>query len=67
MMGARIGGQDRLFYEFCLDDIVPADHLLRRIDAVFDLDWLRDELVPFGEAKRNLAMNRLRLRGLTGA
>ena len=21
MMGARIGGQDRLFYEFCLDDM----------------------------------------------
>ena len=38
MMGARIGGQDRLFQEFGLDDIVPADHLLRRIDAAFDLD-----------------------------
>ncbi len=47
MMGARIGGQDRLFYEFCLDDMVPADHLLRRIAAVFDLDWLRGELAPY--------------------
>ena len=47
MMGERIGGQDRLFYEFSLDDVVPADHLLRRIDAVLDLDWLRPELSPF--------------------
>ena len=29
MMGERLGQQDRLFYEFCLDDIVPLDHLLR--------------------------------------
>ena len=47
MMGSRTGGQERLFYEFSLDDIVPADHLLRRIDAVFDLDWLRGELLPY--------------------
>lgn len=33
MMGPSVGGQDRLFYEFNLDDRVPADHLLRRIDA----------------------------------
>ena len=37
MMGERVGRQDRLFYEFCLEDRVPADHLLRRIDAVLDL------------------------------
>ena len=33
MMGPAVGQQDRLFYEFDLDDRVPADHLLRRIDA----------------------------------
>jgi transposase len=44
MMGEQLGRQDRLFYEFCLDDRVPADHLLRRIDAVLDLSWLRAEL-----------------------
>ncbi len=27
-----------IFYNFCLDDIVPSDHLLRRIDAVLKLD-----------------------------
>ena len=46
MMGAPVGQQDRLFYEFCLDDVVPADHLLRKIDAVLDLSWLREELKP---------------------
>ncbi len=46
MMGAPVGRQDRLFYEFDLEDMVPADHLLRRIDAVLDLSWLRDELKP---------------------
>ncbi len=44
MMGAPVGRQDRLFYEFDLEDMVPSDHLLRRIDAVLDLSWLRDEL-----------------------
>ncbi len=47
MMGAALGRQDRLFYAFCLDDVVPADHLLRRIDAVLDLSWLRGELAPY--------------------
>jgi len=47
MMGERVGRQDRLFYEFDLDDVVPADHLLRRIDAVLDLDWLRPALAPY--------------------
>ena len=47
MMGARVGSEDRLFYEFCLEDVVPADHLLRKIDAVLDLSWLRSELAPY--------------------
>ena len=44
MMGAAVGRQDRLFYEFDLEDMVPADHLLRRIDAALDLSWLRGEM-----------------------
>jgi transposase len=47
MMGARIGSQDRLFYEFDLEDVVPRDHLLRRIDAALDLSWLRAKLAPY--------------------
>jgi transposase len=46
MLGPPVGQQDRLFYEFCLADRVPADHLLRKIDAVLDLSWLRGELKP---------------------
>ncbi len=44
MMGPAVGQQDRLFYAFDLDDRIPANHLLRRIDAVLDLSWLRGEL-----------------------
>lgn len=47
MMGPRTGQQDRLFYEFNIEDRVPSDHLLRRIDAVLDLSWVRSELSPF--------------------
>jgi transposase len=47
MMGRLRGGQERLFYEFHLDDVVPADHLVRRIDAVLDLGWIHKELAPF--------------------
>jgi transposase len=46
MMGQAVGGQDRLFYEFNLEELVPSEHLLRRIDAVLDLSWLRAELAP---------------------
>ncbi len=41
MMGRLESDQDKFFYEFRLDDLVPSDHLLRRIDAVLDLSWLR--------------------------
>lgn len=47
MMGEQLGRQDRLFYEFCLEDVVPADHLLRKVDAVLDLSWLRMELSAY--------------------
>ncbi len=47
MLGEQVGLQDRLSYEFNLEDRVPNDHLLRRLDAVLDLNWLRSELSPF--------------------
>ena len=46
MMGPAVDRQDRLFYAFDLDDRVPSNHLLQRIDAVLDLSWLREELKP---------------------
>ena len=35
------------FCDFCLDDHVPEDHLLRRIDRFLDLEKVRTELKPF--------------------
>jgi hypothetical protein len=46
MMGRLKGEQAQLFYQFELDDAVPEDHLLRKIDAALDLCWLRGELAP---------------------
>jgi transposase len=46
-MNRLSGGQDRLFYDVRLDDLVPADHLVRRIDGVLDLSWLHGELAGF--------------------
>jgi transposase len=38
---------ERLFYDFCLEDHVPGDHLLRRIDRFLDLSDVRQKLRPF--------------------
>jgi transposase len=46
MMGRRDQGQRHLFYEFHLDEVVPADHLVRKVDAVLDLSWVHEELAP---------------------
>jgi transposase len=47
MMGARQQAQGALFYEFSLEDHVPEDHLLRRIDRFVDLGGIRGHLAPF--------------------
>jgi Transposase domain (DUF772) len=47
MMGRPKGDQSQLFYEFDLDDAVPADHLVRAIDALLDLSWVHAELAPY--------------------
>jgi len=46
MMGTQVAAP-QLFYDFCLDDYVPGDHLLRRIDRFVDLESVRAELRPF--------------------
>src|SRR5664280_3329485 len=46
MMGRQNNDQGPLFYEFRLDEAVPADHLARQIDAVLDLSWVHAELAP---------------------
>ena len=47
MMGRREDRQGQFFYEFNLDEVVPAEHLVRRIDAVLDLGWVHQELAPY--------------------
>jgi transposase len=46
MMGTQ-AAPERLFYDFCLEDHVPDDHLLRRIDRFLDLSDVRQKLKPF--------------------
>jgi transposase len=44
-MGRQVD-QGALFYEVRLEDRVPAGHLLRRIDAILDLSFVREVLAP---------------------
>ncbi len=47
MMGPRQEAQGALFYEFSLEDHVPADHLLRSVDRFVDLSSIRSRLAPY--------------------
>jgi hypothetical protein len=46
MMGRLNHDQGELFYSFCLEKVVPDDHLVRKIAAFLDLAWVRVELSP---------------------
>ncbi len=46
MMGRLTQDQGRLFYSFCLDEVVPGDHRVREIADVLDLSWVYAELAP---------------------
>ncbi len=50
MMGPRQVAQGALFYDFAIEDHVPADHLLRRIDRFVDLSGIRGFLAPYYSA-----------------
>ncbi len=47
MMGRLETDQEQFFYSYRLDELVPADHLVRKLDAVLDLSWVRAELAPY--------------------
>jgi transposase len=49
MMGRQIGDQANLFYECRLDDRIPKDHLLRRINLVLTpvLGGMHQQLAPY--------------------
>jgi hypothetical protein len=57
MMGCLKSDQGQLFYEFHLNDAVPEDHLVRKIDAALDLSWLRGELAPHYSSMRPVGPN----------
>ncbi len=44
MLGTQARWQEDLFVAGPLRDLVPDDHILKRVDAVLDLSWLRDEV-----------------------
>ena len=46
-MGRLNDRQQPLFYDFCLNDHVPQDHLLRQIAKVLDLSEVRQKLAPY--------------------
>src|SRR5271154_3456042 len=46
MMGRQTDDDGHLFYDFCLEEAVPDDHPVRKIDAVLDLAWVCGELAP---------------------
>src|ERR1700681_3557895 len=49
MMGRQTGDQSQLFYLFNLEERIPADHLLRRLNPIVTgvLTDLRGKLAPF--------------------
>lgn len=44
MIGTQERLQEDLFVAGSLRDLIPRDHVLRRVDRVLDLSWLREEL-----------------------
>jgi transposase len=39
--------ESKLFYQVTLDDLVPGDHLVRRLAKVLDLEWVRSSTRPY--------------------
>jgi hypothetical protein len=50
MMGERKVDQAALFYEFSVEQHVPAVHMLRAVDRFVDLAGMREHLKPFYSA-----------------
>jgi transposase len=44
MIGRQERWQEDLFVAGPLSDLIPEDHVLKRVDRVLDLSWLRDEV-----------------------
>ena len=44
MLGRQERGQEELFVACSLRDLIPDDYVLKRVDKVLDLSWLREEV-----------------------
>lgn len=44
MIGRQERGQRSLFIPGSIEDYIPDDHILKQVDGVLDLSWLRDEV-----------------------
>ena len=44
MLGAKPRGQMEMVFAGCIGEFVPDDHILKRVDAVLDVSWLRAEV-----------------------
>ncbi len=55
MMGRQTVDQSQLFYLFNLEEQIPADHLLRRLNPIVTrvLVDLREKLAPFSSIRSN--------------
>ena len=47
MMGQLPAAQNELFYDFNLEQRIPGNHLLRKIDQFLDFDQIRSHLHSF--------------------
>ena len=50
MMGPKQVAQGALFYGFSIEEHVPNDHLVRKIDRFLDLSEIRGFLAPYYSA-----------------
>ena len=48
MIGKDDHRQEQLFIEGPVRDLIPEDHILKRVDNVLELSWLRDEVELWG-------------------
>jgi transposase len=44
MLESRVREQEDLFVACSLRDLIPDDHILKQVDRVLDLSWVRDEV-----------------------
>ena len=54
MVGRLEDHQQSLFYDFCFEDHVPQNHLLRQIARASDLSDVRRQLAPYYSAMGSL-------------